>query len=68
MAEYKSKITGRIEEWWKQVCKDNNCEYYIHEDYPRCSYCTCPDNCVVTNKHLDELKKKEAAGKSEEKK
>ena len=50
----KSLITGRVEEWWKKVCIKNNCSYYIHEDYPNCSYCTCPDNCIVVNKHKAE--------------
>jgi aerobic-type carbon monoxide dehydrogenase small subunit (CoxS/CutS family) len=43
----KSKITGRVEEWWKSVCQKHNYKYYIHEDYPSCSYCTCPGNCIV---------------------
>jgi hypothetical protein len=50
MAEYKSRITGRIEEWWKGVCIKHNCKYYIHEDYPKCSYCTCPNNCILVDK------------------
>ena len=43
----KSRITGRVEEWWKSVCQKHKCKYYIHEDYPSCSYCTCPGNCIV---------------------
>jgi hypothetical protein len=50
MEKYKSRITGRVEEWWKEVCIRHNCKYYIHEDYPKCSYCTCPDNCIVVSK------------------
>ena len=46
----KSRITGRVEEWWKKVCQKHQCKYYIHQDYPLCSYCTCPDNCIVINK------------------
>ena len=45
--ESKSRITGRVEEWWKGVCIDRDCKYYLHEDYPKCSYCTCPDNCIA---------------------
>jgi len=41
MAEPRSRITGRVEEWWKEVCIRHNCKYYIHEDYSKCSYCTC---------------------------
>ncbi len=47
----KSRITGRVEEWWKSVCIRNNCKYYLHQDYPLSSYCTCPDNCVVVDKN-----------------
>lgn len=43
-------ITGRVEEWWKPVCIEHKCKYYLHEDYPKDSYCTCPDNCIVVNK------------------
>ena len=43
----KSRITGRVEEWWKSVCIDRDCKYYLHEDYPKCSYCTCPENCIA---------------------
>ena len=43
----KSRITGRVEEWWKPVCQKHNCKYYIHEDYPSCSHCTCPGNCIA---------------------
>lgn len=46
----KSRITGRVEEWWKEVCQKHQCEYYMRQDYPLCSYCTCPDNCIVINK------------------
>ena len=46
-------ITGRIEEWWKEVCIKHNCKYYIHYDYPKCSYCTCPDNCIVVNEQTN---------------
>lgn len=46
--KYKPRITGRVEEWWKDVCQRHKCKYYIHQDYPSCSYCTCPDNCIVT--------------------
>ena len=38
---------NKVEEWWKSVCQEHNCKYYMHEDYPKCSYCTCPDNCAV---------------------
>lgn len=48
----KSRITGRVEEWWKGVCQKHNCKYYIHQDYPLCSYCTCPNNCIVTDKQI----------------
>lgn len=27
----KSRITGRVEEWWKSVCQKHNCEYYQTE-------------------------------------
>lgn len=47
-------VTGRIEEWWKEVCIKHNCKYYIHEDYPKCSYCTCPNNCIVVDNHETE--------------
>ena len=47
-------ITGRIEEWWKKTCIKHNCKYYLHEDYPKCSYCTCPDNCIVINEFMAE--------------
>ena len=50
MVEYKLRITGQIEEWWKKVCIEHNCKHYIHEDYPNCSYCTCPNNCILVNK------------------
>ncbi len=55
----KSRITGRVEEWWKSVCQKYNCKYYIHEDYPKCSYCTCPDNCIVVKEHETESEEKE---------
>lgn len=45
--KYKPRITGRVEEWWKDVCQRHKCKYYIHQDYPSCSYCTYPDNCIV---------------------
>lgn len=48
----KSRITGRIEEWWKKACIEHNCKYYIHEDYPSCSYCTCPGNCILVDKYM----------------
>lgn len=54
MAEYKSRITGRVEKWWKNVCIEHNCEYYIHDDYPHPSYCTCPTNCILVNKSKEE--------------
>ena len=50
----KSRITARVEEWWKSVCQRHNCKYYIHEDYPSCSYCTCPDNCIAVKEHKAE--------------
>lgn len=52
----KSKITGQVEEWWKSVCQKHECKYYIHNDYPLCSYCTCPDNCIVYSKKNSEGK------------
>lgn len=48
--EHGTKIMGRIEEWWKKTCIKHNCEYYMHQDYPKCSYCTCPNSCVLVNK------------------
>lgn len=59
MAEYKSRITGRIEEWWKKVCIEHNCKYYIHEDYPKCSYCTCPNNCILVDSPKAEREEQE---------
>lgn len=53
-------ITGRIEEWWKKACIEHNCKYYIHEDYPKCSYCTYPNNCILIDKP-----KTESEGKNE---
>lgn len=50
MIERKPRITGRVEEWWKKSCIEHNCKYYIHEDYPKCSYCTCPDDCILVGK------------------
>lgn len=52
-------ITGRVEEFWKPVCQKHNCKYYMHEDYPLWSYCTCPDNCIVVKEHKDESEEKE---------
>jgi hypothetical protein len=53
----KSKIIGRVEEWWKSVCQKHECKYYIHNDYPLCSYCTCPDNCIIySNKNSEVIK------------
>lgn len=54
MAEYKSRITGRVEEWWKEVCIKHNCRYYMHMDYPEFSYFTCPDICVAIDKPKSE--------------
>ena len=59
MAEHKSRITGRVEEWWKGVCIKHNCKYYLHEDYPKCSYCTCPNNCILVDKPKAESEDKE---------
>lgn len=47
MAVHKLRITGEIKEWWKNVCIEHNCKYYVHEDYSKCSYCTCPNNCIL---------------------
>lgn len=55
----KSRITGRVEEWWKSICQKHNCKYYIHEDYPSCSYCTCSGNCIVVKEHKAESEDKE---------
>lgn len=57
----KSRITGRVEEWWKSVCQKHNCKYYMHEDYPKCSYCTYPNNCIL----IDESKVEESEIKNE---
>lgn len=46
-------VTGRVEEWWKETCIKHNCKYYIHYDYPKCSYCTCPNNCIVVNEQMN---------------
>ncbi len=43
-------MVGRVEEWWKHVCIEHKCKYYDHRDYPNCSICTCPDNCIVVDK------------------
>lgn len=56
--EYKRRITGRVEEWMKSICQNNNCKYYIHQDYPSCSYCTHPTNCILTEKTQAERSKK----------
>ena len=52
-------MKSRIEEWWKSVCQKYNCKYYIHQDYPSCSYCTCPDNCIVIKEHEKTREKNE---------
>lgn len=52
-------IIGQIEEWCKKVCKKHNCKYYIREDYPKCSYCTCPNNCILVDKPKVESDDKE---------
>lgn len=54
----KGRITGRVEEWWKSVCIEHNCKYYRHEDYPKCSYCTCPNNCIFVKEHKAESEDK----------
>jgi hypothetical protein len=59
MAEYKSRITGRIEEWWKKACIKHNCKYYMHEDYPKCSYCTYPNNCIIVDEYFARKQKKQ---------
>ena len=45
MDDRKCRITGRVEEWMKSICQNHKCKYYIHQDYPSCSYCTHPTNC-----------------------
>ena len=59
----RSCITGRIEEYWKEVCQRHKCKYYIHQDYPSCSYCSCPDdNCILmckNNKNVIEMAESE---------
>lgn len=49
-------ITGRIEEPWKAFCQKHRCTYYLHRDYPQCSYCAYPNNCPFIDKQTDKNK------------
>lgn len=53
-------MIGRVEEWWKSVCINHKCKYYDHRDYPYCSICTCPDNCIVVDKQKESEEKNES--------
>lgn len=50
----------KVKEWQKDVCIRRNCKYYIHRDYPECSYCSCPDNyrCLKYEAESDGMKRK----------
>lgn len=60
MDDRKCRITGRVEEWMKSICQNHKCKYYIHQDYPSCSYCTHPTNCILYDNHTN-VKKQDRA-------